>query len=244
MINVSVEMVEKSCVVCGKKFKVLKGSKQGFCNSVCGSTLGPFGIPQAKKTGYITPGAGAPKKVSSDAARQNVKNIVKSIKVKNSESTSEHVLDASDYSTQSASVRTAGDIMRGTSGIATNSEKIGRAGIATVSVPTNEKTIGSEEANGLQKSTPAAITETPPESSGELSPRIEVAALDILTLSRRSAERLMRTMESLVSDNSLARKADGGGGPSMTEIEMAIKCGNAITGTVQANVNLLKALRG
>lgn len=112
------------------------------------------------------------------------------------------------------------------------------------SVKTPVEVITPKEPRDLQKSMRQGTAETQPESLGEPLKNIVMESSGILNLSKRSAERLMRLMESTVSDHDLDRQQDGGPAPDLYRVETAIKCANAIASIVQVNVNLLKAIKG
>lgn len=101
-----------------------------------------------------------------------------------------------------------------------------------------------DEPSGSQKFMPPAIVETPRESFGEQSTNIVAASSGILNLSRRSAERLMTLMETVVTDDDLEKQKDGIQRVDPYKVETAIKCANGIAQIIQTNINLLKAMKG
>jgi hypothetical protein len=112
------------------------------------------------------------------------------------------------------------------------------------SLPISERPTTEKEPSGLQKYSKVETGETLPESSDEHSNAIAVASSDILSLSKQSAERLFRLMKATVTDEDLDvdRSSKTKEQLSLQRVQVAIQAANAITGIVQANVNLVKAM--
>lgn len=108
----------------------------------------------------------------------------------------------------------------------------------------NETTIARPEPSALQKLPPTEIDETQLVSSEELSKTLDAAGLRSMTLLKQSADRLMKLMESSVSDSDMERARDGAQDVPLHKVEIAMKCANTLATTVQTQINMLKAIKG
>lgn len=86
------------------------------------------------------------------------------------------------------------------------------------------------------------IVETRQDESEEQPQSLEMESLSILSLSKSSAEHLHKLMKSCVSKSDFERSDEGTTKIPMHQIDMSVKCANAITQIVQTNINLLKCL--
>lgn len=118
-----------------------------------------------------------------------------------------------------------------------STEKSGGPSTEAETENTKEITIIETEQKGLSKSMKDETKGTLQEYSAGSLPSIELASLDILNLSKRSANRLMKLMEASVTDKDLEKQ-----GVNPDRIKTAVECANALTQVVQTNINLIKAL--
>jgi hypothetical protein len=233
MATTSVNLETRHCVHCERKFKVMEGSPTLHCSSMCKEygTRGhsvrqrPSSENERPKT-VVSVSTTPPtqKKSIIDAGPIVPLNPWPSVKKKNSE----RELNIKE---------TRGDTMQ--------NELNGHAETKRGSSQHNAAPTTEKEPNALQPYTKAEIVETQPESSDEHSKSILVDSSAILNLSKRSASRLMSLMEATVTDEDLNvdRSMSGQGALSLQRVQVAIQAANAITGIVQANVNLLKAIK-
>lgn len=239
MGSVNVEMIDKCCNVCGKRFKVLKGNKNTYCSKECGSTLGTYGVPRPKSSpGIAVPGE--PQKVSSPVlnetqnqsvsaiVQKNIANIIASCGLEGATS-----LERSAEKDMNATRRNG--MLDGLDGAEKTKGASSRpSGLITL----------SEEPKAEIGSTPAEIKEIRLALSEEFRKNLKAEGLSSARLLQSSGNNLLKLMEESVSSSDLEKAADGVTRVESHRILTAVQCANALTQTVQAQVKILEVLKG
>lgn len=228
-MNLEVQIEPRRCANCQRPFRVLVTSKQMFCCEECGSGMQGRGAPQRQLKGN-----GKGKESISVSVTAPTKPI---------ESYEDFATKIAAWPKRNKTSGRTEKVINDTRRSEMQPAENGQIKTESAKTRISARTITSEEQNGLKPFTAEEMSQTQPElSEGQLSP-IEVASVDMLSLSKRSGERLMRLMESAVTDNDFERQKDGGGGVPLHNIETAIGCANALANLMQVNVNLLKAIK-
>lgn len=229
MDTIVVNLETRQCPNCQKKFKVLTTSKSKFCGKLCEE--------------YGTRARGAPpagwRGIKPEAMRGSP-NYEKPMKV--SERKKEIKTGLGERPTEISVAPNESKPIEQTGRNSMQEELNGAEKTKSDNSPTNVKITISEGQKHLQESTQSEMKKTQRESSVASLQNIEMASLDILSLSKNSANRLMRLMEVSVSDTDFQKDADGVEKIPLHKIDTQVKLANAITQIVQSNINLLKAI--
>lgn len=232
MAFTNVELEIRRCVNCSREFKVMTTSPTKTCSAMC------------KEFG--TPVRGARQSPSSASAAPRTFVSVSTTPPTQKQSTllAGPIVPLNPWPSQRKKNENLENIINATKGEKMNAEPNGHDKTERGSLPISAQPTIEKEQKGLQPSTRAEIVETHPGSSGEHLSSIAVDSSAMLSLSRKSAERLMRLMEATVTDEDLDvdRTSKTREALSLQRVQVAIQAANAITGIVQANVNLVKAI--
>lgn len=231
-MNFDVEIEKRNCLNCKRPFKVMTTSKSRHCSAQCLSEFGTqaLGEPQkaskksAPPTETISVKIGTPRTAPNPAAAFDARVGV--------------------WPKRNATPKEPASITSETRKSKMKDEKQEPEKTVSASAKTPDEITTPTRPSDSPKFTRAAIVETQPESSGGQLININVASSGILNLSRRSAERLLTLMETLVTDEDLEKQKEGVCRVDTYKIETAIKCATGIAQIVQTNINLLKAMKG
>lgn len=231
-MSFDVQIELRKCASCGRGFKTMTSSKAVHCSAFCLSGSGiaaPGERPKASKenarpTETISVKIGTPRTAANPAAAF-------SAIVGNWPTRKKKELEPSNITSETRSNKMQNE---------TQTEKPTSSVIAR---PLADVTARNEPSDS-PKFTAPAIVETPRDSSDGQLLNLNLASSGILNLSRRSAERLLRLMETIVTDEDIEKQGEGLGRVDVYKVETAIRCANGIAQIVQTNINLLKAMKG
>ena len=233
MEQVEISLEKRFCKKCGKNFKVMKGSPTEICSRMCAeSGMQVRGAPQR-------------------ALKENGKEI-ESIKVsvgkatKPTEKLNMLIANVCGGPTQKArQQRLENGLKTITEEInrnKTQEEQSGDESIKSDSLKTKGNAMLETAKDSSKKYTKPETEGIQPESFVEPSKNLELVRSGLLDLQLRSANRLLNLMEATVTDSDLERSKEETRNLELYKVEVAIKCANAITNIVQANINLFKAV--
>lgn len=227
-MSFEVQLEVRQCLKCGRKFKVMLTSKELFCNLLCRAS-----------------GTAAPGEVQrpSNEGKNNFESIVVGNTIRQLQSgPGSRPVKLEEKNSIQKNLRPS--LISITEKIKENSmlnEQSAEKEMLPVTMNTkNSITITQEE---LKKYSNTGIEKTQPESLDAPLKTIEMESLTILDLSKRSAGRLLSLMELSVSDEMIQKQKDEILSVELDRIKTAIDCANAISNTVQTNINLLKAIK-
>lgn len=228
MPEFKIEVEERSCQACGRKFKVMSTSQHKTCSHYCAH--------------YGMQGRTAPKKPSIVAEKKIVNVTVQNTNQKNLDQKSRSTENLNVLQTLKKKMQEGGDTMQKTESESSNVElKTGELILNESEKPVGE-TITKTEKKIAQKSESAGTEEIQPVSLENSLESLKKEGLSSMHLLDKSANRLYRMMASSVTDEELEKSEERITNVNPERIAAALQCANALAQTIQVKVNIFKAV--
>lgn len=223
-----IEMEERSCPVCGRKFRVMSSSQHKACSHYC--------------TQYGLQGRTAPKNQSIAGEKKIVNVTVQNINQKSLEKKNQSEENLSVLQTLKKTMQGGENTMQTIKSESSSDEPFGESTIQNKAEPQAAETITKTEKRTVQKNESAETSAIQPELSEGSLESLKREGLNSMRLLDKSANRLMQLMESCVPDEDLDRAMERVQNVNPDRIDAALRCANALSQTIQTKVNIFKAV--
>lgn len=230
MLTENIEIEERGCRNCGRKFRVMTTSAQSVCSTACEV----YFMREHGEQRKVLSSAGSAKRTIA----VNVGTPTKPIDKKSSYLARAHAWPTM-RSILKETEKTINEIRKSETEGGPNMQK------ETVNLPTppTERGIHQIKSVPLKKNTPEETGETQQELSEGQQNSLETVGLTSSQLLRQSAEKLLACMEAIVSKADLDKSTEGVLRVEPHRVETVIKCANALTSITQTQVNIIKAIK-
>ncbi len=222
-----IEMEWRSCKNCQGPYKVSTKSPQMVCATSC------------EKYGMPAPGGLRSRLSARNYSKETINvSVTKPTKVLDKRNYPSAALQP--WPTPRKIKKELGDTMNHTENKKTDVVLNGESKTEIGILPISALAIQPTKQNELKISTAEKTDVILPESSEDLQRNLKKVSLDSLTLLSRSANKLMVLMEESVRQQDVDKSIEGVQKLDPFRLDMAIKCANAISQTIQTQVNIVK----
>lgn len=223
-----IELEIRKCQSCEKKFKVMPTSQQYLCSMACNMFIegehgeqSKHGSDAKKEIVSVEIEDGLTRNIGKKRECEDLQGARMSMKKKSLES--ENTMDNTKNTKTSFG-------QSGPETTKTNSFQDSGLGTIKIRQELQTKSDREEEKKSL----------TLPSTSSSI--RLEEASLDSMSLLSKSANRLMDLMSASVSTSQIQNSMEGVKHVELHRIDSAIKCAQALSGTIQVQCNIVKAM--
>lgn len=227
-----VDLVERKCLQCTTKFKTTLFSKELFCKTWCKD-----GYRAKLQMGRQTWLAHL-KQLEETASIRNLSSE-SSCRTQFKESSIEKEEENPTIETKTKSVKEADAIIEPTKMKSTTGEKSTPKQTGSEKMRFNEPTTVKISKKTEEEKESVETSETQLELSDGQLQSLNQEGLGLLSLSKKSANRLYDMMKKCVKDSDLSEDAE----ISQENMDLAIRCANGIAQIMQSNVNLFKVMK-